>query len=947
MKAIIVGAGPVGCLLAVGLRQRLFDVEVYDRRDDLRRTAPACRHSFNLTLSSRGLTALGPELASQQYRQGLPLSVRVRHHADGSLSAEPYGITREHHLLSVRRSALHASLVDAAERAGARVRFGHECLTIDAARACATFAGPDGVTEAAADLLAGCDGVRSVVRETLVRDIDLVRLNERIPHGYIELELPATAGRSHSLTLMARSIVPDAQSHALHIWPRGSFLLIAQPNPDESYSATLFLPFDRSLTSGPSFEQLTGFDRLEEFFRTHFHDVVDCLPPTAPDVRVARPGSLRTRVCRTFHHGRTVVLGDAAHTLLPFYGQGINCGFEDVQILLELLDRRLKSGGSGDAIPASLAEFSERRRGPCHAIAELSRARFHELMADYPDENAAKADLERALHARDRHAFVPLYCSVAFTTKPYDEAIAEYESRRMALDELCRRFDPRADQDAIVEEYLGAAASARACLEPRDGLQLPPAARQRLLELTVASILRHEDEITGGRYPASYVHDSVNVAAYTDGKRLSASLREDEVPTAGTDIESILAVAFDAAVAGGTLHPHPGFMAHVPSGGLLQGATGEFIAAALNRFAGVWIAAPGLIQLESNVIRWFCTILGYGAGSFGYLTTSGSMANMMGLMCACRSKRAGPGALLTIYTSSEAHYSVRKAARLIGIADSRIRVVPAGADLSMTAEALTAAMDSDRTLGTTPACVVATAGTTNTGAIDDLSGIAEVCQHRGIWLHTDACLGGFFRLTERGRSALAGVERSDSIAVDAHKSLFLPHGNSALLVRQRAQLAATFEVPDAPYLPGASDEGDVVDFCSYGPELSRSIRGLSAWIPIKMHGIGAFAQTLNRTMDLAVYLSRELDRIAGIEVLRCHTLRLPIVVFRHRAPAGDPDEVNRRLCQRICEGGRVYLTTTELHGRGTVLRACILNHRTDRARVDQLVADVRAALETM
>jgi glutamate/tyrosine decarboxylase-like PLP-dependent enzyme len=476
------------------------------------------------------------------------------------------------------------------------------------------------------------------------------------------------------------------------------------------------------------------------------------------------------------------------------------------------------------------------------------------------------------------------------------------------------------------------------------GLALPAAARHRLLELAAERIARHEDDVDAGAYPASYVHDSIDVASHEHGKRLSASLREDEAPREGADLERLLAEIFDHAAAGGTIHPHPGFMAHVPSGGLLQGAVGEFIAAALNRFAGVWVAAPGLVQLECNVVRWFCGILGYGGGSFGYLTTSGSLANMMGLMCACRRDGGAPLGDITMYTSAQGHYSVLKAARLIGISPSRMRVIAVRPDYAMDVDALARAIEADRALGLRPACVVATAGTTNTGAIDDLADIARACARAGAWMHTDACFGGFFRLTARGRAALAGIEQSDSIAVDAHKSLFLPHGNSALLVRDRAQLAATFETPDADYLPGRAEDEALIDFRDHGPELTRGIRGLAAWLPIKLHGLAAFERCLDRALDLALHLASGLEAMPEIEVVRRHPVRLPVVAFRRRAPAGD--EENRRLCRRVCESGRVYLTTTVLPDHGLVLRACILNHRTDRATVDGLLAEVRAALES-
>jgi glutamate/tyrosine decarboxylase-like PLP-dependent enzyme len=263
----------------------------------------------------------------------------------------------------------------------------------------------------------------------------------------------------------------------------------------------------------------------------------------------------------------------------------------------------------------------------------------------------------------------------------------------------------------------------------------------------------------------------------------------------------------------------------------------------------------------------------------------------------------------------------------------------------MDVDELVRRIESDRAIGLRPACVIATAGTTNTGAIDDLAGLVAVCKKQGVWLHVDACFGGFFRITARGRAALRGIEDADSIAVDAHKSLFLPHGNSALLVRDGAKLRATFEIPDAAYLPGTPLEPDLVDFCNFGLELSRPIRGLAAWLPLKMHGIAAFERCLDQKCDLARYLAAELERIPSVEVVKKHPLHLPVVVFRLRMPDG-PDQArfNQQLCEIVCSKGHTYVTTTLLPGCGVVVRACILNHRTDRATVDELVADVRWAI---
>lgn len=294
----------------------------------------------------------------------------------------------------------------------------------------------------------------------------------------------------------------------------------------------------------------------------------------------------------------------------------------------------------------------------------------------------------------------------------------------------------------------------------------------------------------------------------------------------------------------------------------------------------------------------------------------------------------------TIYLSDQCHYSVSKAARLIGVTPSLIRVIQTRPDCAIDLVAVRARIAEDRREGLTPSCIVATAGTTNTGAIDPLPELAQIARQHNMWLHVDACFGGFFNITSRGAAALAGINDADSIAVDAHKSLFLPHGNSALLVKARAQLARTFAVGDAPYLPGGSAEHGLVDFCDYGPELSREVRGLAAWFALKGLGVSAFQRCLDERLDLADYLAAGLARIPQIELVTPHARHLPVVVFKLRATPESSVEDNLSLCEAICARQHVYLTTTLLPGTGRVLRACILNQRSTTATVDALLDDV-------
>ena len=319
----------------------------------------------------------------------------------------------------------------------------------------------------------------------------------------------------------------------------------------------------------------------------------------------------------------------------------------------------------------------------------------------------------------------------------------------------------------------------------------------------------------------------------------------------------------------------------------------------MNRYVGVWLAAPGLVQLELNVVRWFCEIVGYGAGSGGILTSGGSLSNLTAVVTARREQLPEDFRHGTIYTSDQTHHSIRKSAVLAGFPESSVREIPTNDRQEIRLDALGDRIAVDRAAGLQPFCVVGSAGTTNTGAVDDLDALADLAEREGLWLHIDGAYGGFFALTERGREAMHGLERADSITLDPHKGLFLPYGNGCLLVRDEEALRrahATF----ADYMPSMQHDPDFVDFCDLSPELSRDFRGLRAWLPIRLFGIDAFTESLDEKLDLVLWAAEELRKVPGIEIV-CEP-RLSLVAFRLTVPGVEGeelDELNRELLRRI------------------------------------------------
>ena len=428
---------------------------------------------------------------------------------------------------------------------------------------------------------------------------------------------------------------------------------------------------------------------------------------------------------------------------------------------------------------------------------------------------------------------------------------------------------------------------------------------------------------------------------------------EEPLPTEGRPYEELLDLLFDRVIPKSFNTAGPGYLAYIPGGGLPHAAVADLIADATNRYVGVFAAAPGVSQIEGNVVRWFCEMVGYPASSGGILTSGGSLSNFSALVTARRELLPENFLSGTIYVSDQTHHSIQKAAVLAGFPPGNVREIASDERFRIRVPELTRAIAADRAAGLTPFAVVGNAGTTNTGAVDDLSALADIAAKERLWFHVDGAYGGFFVLTERGRRRMTGIERGDSIALDPHKSLFLPYGTGSLLVRDREALRRAHALW-AEYLPEVQEDATLPDFHLASPELSRDWRGLRVWLPIKMHGVGPFRANLEEKLDLAEWAAEQLQRIPGIEILA--EPQLSIVAFRLSRPGLDEkqlNELNRDLMSRVNDRKRVYLTGTMLKASEAsttagrfAIRICVLSFRTHRDRMEQGLEDIRAAAAT-
>jgi aromatic-L-amino-acid decarboxylase len=409
-------------------------------------------------------------------------------------------------------------------------------------------------------------------------------------------------------------------------------------------------------------------------------------------------------------------------------------------------------------------------------------------------------------------------------------------------------------------------------------------------------------------------------------------------PEIGGDFDEVMA-EFTQAMMKAREYAGPGYLAYIPGGGLFTSALGEFLGRGYNRFVGMWMQGPAAVAIEENVTRWLCDLFDYPQGSQGVLTTGGSLANLSAVVTARHGRLGEDFSDGVYYVSEQAHASVTKAATIAGFSRKNLRLVPTDAELRMDADALAELVAEDRQSGLRPFLVVPSAGTTNTGAIDPLADVAAIAEREGLWMHVDAAYGGFFRLTDRGRDLLTGVERSDSVTLDPHKGLFLPYGTGALVARD-AQALHDAHYEGAAYLQDLPPSGELPNYSEYSLELSREFRGIRVWMPLRLHGVSAFREALDEKLDLAAHLARAFREDPRIEL--CWEPQLTVVPFRL---AGADEDVQRAFLDRINASKRVFLSSTMIHGR-FILRACVVNHRTHKDRIDECIEIVgRAAAD--
>jgi aromatic-L-amino-acid decarboxylase len=447
-------------------------------------------------------------------------------------------------------------------------------------------------------------------------------------------------------------------------------------------------------------------------------------------------------------------------------------------------------------------------------------------------------------------------------------------------------------------------------------LQLSPDAMRAFGHRVVDIIVDHVEHLRDQR-----------VSTQKPRAELDAKLGQfSDAPASEQDVLTLVEKEVMGAI---TTVDHPRFYAFVPGPGSFVGAMADALSSGFNVFAGHWLAAsgPGAVELQTvELLRKTC---GFPDGAGGLFVSGGSMANLSALATARAVKLGGPDPSAIIYLSDQAHSSVAKGLRVLGFAASQVRSVPVDQMLRLDTQLLERAILEDRRAGKRPFCVVASAGTTNTGTVDPLEDIASLCARHDVWLHVDGAYGAAAALTERGRTALRGLHLADSIALDPHKWLFQPFEIGCVLVRDMRHLRQAFAVhpeDNASYLHdvGRMAEREVV-FYEHGVQLTRSFRALKLWMSLRIFGLAAFRETIDRGIELAEVVERALRADAKWEVVT--PAQLAVVTFAPRRPdlpVADCNALVERAVERLTADGYAMVTSTHVRGR-TVLRFCLIH----------------------
>lgn len=442
-------------------------------------------------------------------------------------------------------------------------------------------------------------------------------------------------------------------------------------------------------------------------------------------------------------------------------------------------------------------------------------------------------------------------------------------------------------------------------------------------------------------YAFSFIDDLPNEKAFYPTENMADGLLGHPIGGEPKAMEEVLSILGKHLPKAGINPASGGHLGYIPGGGIYPTALGDYLAAVTNEYAGVFFGGPAAVRIENQLIRWMCGLVGYPAGSLGNLASGGSIANLIAFVTARDAKKITVDKVTSsvIYLTAQVHHCVHKAIRIGGMGEAIIREVPMDSRFRMDASAFAKILSEDLAEGLNPFLVVASVGTTDTGAIDPLNDIADLCEKHNLWFHVDAAYGGFFVLADvenpdgsTVKKSFSGIERSDSVAIDPHKGLFLSYGLGAVLIKDvKAQMKTHFY--QANYMQDTLSATDELSPAELSPELTKHWRGLRMWLPLQLYGIAPFKAALEEKILLCRYFYKEIKK-RGFELGPYP--ELSVCTYRYVPKNGNANEFNARLVEYVQRDGRIFISSTTINDVYWI-RLAVLCFRTHLREIDLLL----------
>lgn len=444
-----------------------------------------------------------------------------------------------------------------------------------------------------------------------------------------------------------------------------------------------------------------------------------------------------------------------------------------------------------------------------------------------------------------------------------------------------------------------------------------------------------EDRLGLDKVVQEYAHDFIDriyeIKAYVVDEEKGKGIYDYPISDEPHDITSLIPIIEKNVDTPGLNPASGGHLGYIPGGGVYPTALGDYLADVFNRYAGVFFGSPGAVRMENMLIRWMAKILGFPETALGNLTSGGSIANLIAITTARDAKKITSSEVVNscIYLTEQAHHSLQKAINIAGLRECQLRYVKMDHNFRMDAQALQQAIEKDKTQGLRPFLVIGSAGTTDTGVIDPLHTLAELCEKHDLWFHVDAAYGGFFILIDEVKDKYKGIERADSVTIDPHKGLFLAYGLGAVIIKNVLALNYSHQY-QANYMQDTLHSIDEMSPADLSPELTKNFRGLRMWLPLQLFGVNTFKAAIAEKLWLCRYFYEKVQEI-GFEVGPYPDLS--VCIYRFSDGVYDVKAFNEQLVEEIRKDGRVFLSSTSLRGEFWI-RIAILSFRSHLGTID-------------